>query len=178
VDNGGDSLTGGIDFHEHVELGRDTQVGLALKQFQASGAGEYLHVVMGPGCDGESSQAALAAARDRLIATGQYVGSVDLVSLLQETFARTEILGDARTPNIMYNAAKLLREAPPGKRDELIMVVPRGKDPRPLIPATWLCSAWIFQDAPYCANLMCYEQAPCPVHTSGLTESRQATAKF
>lgn len=176
VDNGGDSITGGIDFHGHVELGRDTQVSLALQQFQSTGKGEYLHVVMGPGCDGESSMEALHAAYNQLVAKGKLLDTVDLHPLLEETFARTSILGETRTPNIMYNANKLLlQEAKKNEEGEqgggttssslVRMEVPRGDRHR--IPAQWLCSAWIFRDAPYCASLTCDQHFPCKSHLAG-----------
>jgi hypothetical protein len=62
VDNGGDSLTGGADFQNDCRDARDVQVLASLIAAQELGVCRFLHVVFGPGCDGESSEEMLSGA--------------------------------------------------------------------------------------------------------------------
>ena len=77
VDCGGDVLTGGLDFATHVELGRDRQV---LRALQTS-AVPYTMVVLGPGCDAESSVAAMTTCVRASEESGELLGVLPLDEL-------------------------------------------------------------------------------------------------
>lgn len=57
-DAGGDGLTGGVDFEGDVELGRDIQMTKVLRSCGVP----FIHIVVGPGCDGESTEEQMLAA--------------------------------------------------------------------------------------------------------------------
>lgn len=158
VDNGGDSLTGGVDFHEgqHPDTGRDRQVLLALQAWASRGAAppeaspqrqrRAVHVILGPGCDGESTAAQLDAA----------VGGADEDGLVLGAFALDErVIGPMkhvsknvtpdRTPNVVVAAFEA--QAAPGSDPSAATVVPRNL--RPEIPQRWLQAALCMRlDAP------------------------------
>jgi len=101
VDLGGDSLTGGVDFAGgNAEFGRDRQV---LRALEASGV-PFVHLVLGPGCDGESTvpqmQEAVRAADER----GALLGVLPLADVVPPMAALARTLSPNRTPNILARA--------------------------------------------------------------------------
>jgi hypothetical protein len=67
IDNGGDSVSGGIDFKHDPRLARDMQVSVALERWKRANIAkgnevDALHVVFGPCCDGETTEEDMLAA--------------------------------------------------------------------------------------------------------------------
>jgi len=108
VDLGGDSLTGGVDFEGEVEMGRDRQVLFALR---ASGV-PFVHLMLGPGCDGESPIESMQAAMRDVDGRGELLGILPLEELAPVIAERAKTLSASRTPNIIINAIKKLAEQP------------------------------------------------------------------
>mmetsp|Transcript_48273 Transcript_48273/g.151723 ORF Transcript_48273/g.151723 Transcript_48273/m.151723 type:complete len:328 (+) Transcript_48273:65-1048(+) len=108
VDLGGDSLTGGIDFATHVELGRDRQV---LHALRASGL-PFVHLVLGPGCDGESSEEAMRAAIRTADERGELLGVLPLDGVISFMSEHSGMLSPSRTPNILKAALDHLAAGP------------------------------------------------------------------
>jgi len=130
VDCGGDVLTGGLDFAGDVELGRDRQV---LHALQTSGI-PFTLLVLGPGCDAESSVPAMTAAVRAAAERGELVGvlPLDEVAPLAASFCAG--LSASRTPNVI-NAAVQRPLAAEGE-DELCTITRHGTTQR--IPCAWL----------------------------------------
>jgi len=100
VDCGGDSLTGGIDFQGDVECGRDRQVLRGLKRAMVP----VVHMLLAPGCDGESTVAAMETAVAKAAKRGAVLGQWSLdeeISCMQPLCA---VLSNNRTPNLMRDA--------------------------------------------------------------------------
>ncbi|ETO25014.1 hypothetical protein RFI_12132 [Reticulomyxa filosa] len=139
IDNGGDSLTGGIDYVEHVELGRDKQVKYALESQTNI---DYLYVVMGPGCDGESEKSSLS--KGLLDNIQSFLGYFMLTeSLVSQLRSCAKFLPPQRTPNIIFDAYNKFQNQ--DKKtillDDLIQI---DRGVKPFIPLRWLISAWVF----------------------------------
>ena len=101
VDCGGDSLTGGRNFIVHPELGRDRQV---LRACRESGI-FCIHLVLGPGCDGESSAEELRKSVAELHRQGSYLGAWDRFPSAAHSLAElAKDLAPNRTPNIIARA--------------------------------------------------------------------------
>lgn len=143
VDNGGDSLTGGIDFESDPELGRDRQVLRALSKSGVS----FLHLVAGPCCDGESTEAEMRRAMTAADEVGSYLGSFSLADTLPSMFKLSSQLDASRTPNVMHSALVGELEAvgeamgsSSAARGRVI--VPRHR--HPVVPVEWLTHGFIF----------------------------------
>ena len=130
VDCGGDVLTGGLDFATHVELGRDRQV---LRALQTSGV-PFTTLVLGPGCDAESSVAVMTEAVRGLADKDQLLGvmPLDEVATVAASFCTT--LSDSRTPNLIHAAVVRQRDAP--GEGGLCAITRHGNTQR--IPWSWL----------------------------------------
>ena len=100
VDLGGDSLTGGVDFESDPECGRDRQVLHALRASRVP----CVHLVLGPGCDGESSVEAMSEAVRRLDSNGALLGVLPLDDLIGPLSRYGTTLAPNRTPNIIKAA--------------------------------------------------------------------------
>jgi len=100
IDNGGDCITGGMDWEGSAELGRDVQM---LNSIVKSGI-PHLILACGPGCDGESSVKTMNETVTRLQKQGSYLGAFKLKDLVTEVRPWTENLSPMRTPNICYSA--------------------------------------------------------------------------
>jgi ubiquitin len=141
VDNGGDSLTGGIDFADgDPELGRDRQV---LRALSKSGV-DFLHLVAGPCCDGESTEDEMLGAIQAADVVGSYLGNFSLADVLPTMYTRSSQLDPSRTPNIMHSA--LVGELEPAESVSLDgtprVVVPRHR--KPAVPVAWLTRGFMF----------------------------------
>eukprot|EP00754_Rhynchopus_humris_P001886 Rhum_TRINITY_DN11070_c0_g2::Rhum_TRINITY_DN11070_c0_g2_i1::g.42195::m.42195 len=135
VDCGGDSLTGGVDWKTSPDLGRDTQV---LRGLGSCGV-TFLHVVLGPGCDGESTAEQLGAAGESLREKGCFVGAFPVARVASAMRALSEQLAENRTPNIMHAA---WRGGLPEREDGSCEVARHGLTQ--WIPREFLLSAWVF----------------------------------
>lgn len=130
VDAGGDSVTGGVDWQESPAFGRDRQM---LAVLSSALWASFLHVVVGPGCDGESSESALRGAFHRLQEAGILLGSFDMDErLLSSIRPLAQSLARNRTPNIVEDCASGALVA---DQDGMV-VVPRMEKPR--LPIRWL----------------------------------------
>eukprot|EP01006_Ploeotia_vitrea_P022341 TRINITY_DN54747_c0_g1_i1.p1 TRINITY_DN54747_c0_g1~~TRINITY_DN54747_c0_g1_i1.p1 ORF type:complete len:329 (+),score=31.04 TRINITY_DN54747_c0_g1_i1:60-989(+) len=141
VDNGGDSLTFGVDFKDgKPELGRDYQVLSALRSSQLP----FFHVVFGPGCDGESTQEAMEQAVTKLDATGNLCGYLhigDNLGVMKEEGCPK--IGATRTPHIMWAAADAAKdECKTGEEDTKMVLIDRMT--RPTLPRCWLYHGLVF----------------------------------
>ena len=145
VDCGGDSLTGGLDFDasngpESAEMGRDRQV---LRALHNSGV-PYTHIVLGPGCDAESSVADMADAVRELDEEGRLLGVMSLERLLPMMSALTRTLAPSRTPNIM--AASLAHLQAAGDAAAMVTIRRHGHEAR--MPHAWFVVGLAFKGGP------------------------------
>ena len=107
IDLGGDSLTGGRDFARDAELGRDRQVLHALRSSCRAGAlpGGVVHIVLGPGCDGETPIDAMRAAVRGADERGELLGAMPRLGGTLPMMAQLAGgLSASRTPNILAAA--------------------------------------------------------------------------
>jgi len=111
VDNGGDSLTGGIDFKGgNPELGRDRQVVRLLTSSDMGLRIPFVHLVAGPCCDGESSFVDMRRAIMALHARGQYRGVFSIEPLLPVLRQVSASVSKDRTPNIIIHSYDFHKE--------------------------------------------------------------------
>lgn len=132
VDTGGDSIVqDAISGHE----GRDKEM---LEMLKASPI-PFLLFVLGPGCDGESTEAQILHAFGRLIEEKKFVGCQSMESLIPifEKFAAN--LSENRTPNIIRNAFQNKLMVTSTEQ----MIVPRGITPG--ISKKWLTHCFAFR---------------------------------
>lgn len=140
VDCGGDSLTGGFDFEGgSFEFGRDRQV---LHALAASGV-PFVQIILGPGCDGESSIEAMQKAVQQADASGTVLGIIPLDALVPQMALFTQTLRPSRTPNILAHALQVVKkrqagEAPVDADDESEHCVIRRHGGEASIPWGWL----------------------------------------
>lgn len=138
VDLGGDSLTGGIDYEGgSFEFGRDRQV---LHALAASGR-RVVQLVFGPGCDGESSIAAMQTAVQKAADDGSLIGVLPLTEELVPEMARMAAnLSASRTPNILARAAAHVADGAEQAGGAPLCVIERHGN-RAEIPWSWLTVA-------------------------------------
>jgi len=167
IDCGGDSLTGGKDFAVDAITGRDQQVLYALRTYQQKNPGfEFVHVVLAPGCDAETTEKQMIeeVGRDpsdhsgplKTCAGRKYLGSFSIEDLIEDCFPLVQSLANNRTPFLMYRALKdspqfnLERPKPEeegyqGCRD----VVKLGRHGNfSVIPRLWLLRGLVFKYNP------------------------------
>jgi len=117
IDCGGDSLTGGKDFSLDVITGRDQQVLYALRTYKHNHPDfDFIHVVLGPGCDAETPEQVMIAeiGRDPSDCSGplktcagrNYLGSFSIEDMIEDCFPLVQSLENNRTPYLMYRALK------------------------------------------------------------------------
>lgn len=138
VDAGGDSLTGGIDFLLDPALGRDRQM---LTILATSGI-PFIHYLLAPCCDGESSQELMNQCVSQADTLGMYLGYFKIQKEIAETMKRLSLaLSPNRTTNIISNSVLELQS------EELIhdsvVLVDRGI--KPTIPLFWLQVVLVFE---------------------------------
>lgn len=132
VDTGADSV---VATAESGEDGRDKTMFRILRNLDTP----LLHVLVAPGCDGETSFADLRETFRRLTEAGQYLGCFALDPMLAAYREFAESLEPERTPNIILAAFE--GTLPPGPNGGLM--VPRGMEPE--IPGSWLTRAFVFR---------------------------------
>lgn len=139
VDAGGDSIAsrGG-----RGRLERDQRMLDVLRQAGTP----VLHVVVAPGCDGESTVEDLYFTLRNLLAAGRYRGCFALDPILPVMRSLSGGLNETRTPRIILRAADgQLAHTGDGR-----LVVPRGCNP--VVPAEWLTHAFVFEPEPLPAS--------------------------
>lgn len=135
IDAGGDSIAS-QDGRGHLE--RDQRM---LNVLRRTGV-PLLHVVVAPGCDGESTVADLRASLTSLLDANRYRGCFALAPVLPTLQTLSTGLSEKRTPRIILSAASdQLRRTESG-----LQVVPRGCEPA--VPASWLRHAFVFEPEP------------------------------
>lgn len=130
-DSGGDGLTGGVDFDGDVALGRDIQM---LGVLRACGT-PFVHVVIGPGCDGESTEAQMREAMAAEQVKGTFRGVFSLRSLVWRQ--NCVGLGPTRTPMVCLDACDAAADE--AYDDAHRTVIQRNI--KPAIPTRWLTHA-------------------------------------
>jgi len=117
VDCGGDSLTGGKDFVVDIRTGRDQQVLRAFRKYSKHHPDfTFIHLVLGPGCDAESSEDVMRKEvwmeptiddpQRNWCAGRMYLGCFSMEKMIEECFPLVEHLEKNRTPFLMYRAMK------------------------------------------------------------------------
>jgi len=159
VDCGGDSLTSGKDFSFHPLTGRDHQVLYAFRKYRHKKPDfKFIHVVLGPGCDGETPRKEMALSvmgtpEERLYwcEGRKYLGAFQTDDMIEECFPLVQNLEMNRTPYLMYRALKDSGEFcldRPQKNDEwydpnLVKIARHGNFQ--LIPRIWLLHGLVFE---------------------------------
>jgi hypothetical protein len=133
VDTGGDSLTGGVE----DELSFDKTGLKALKQLGVP----FVYIVLGPGCDGESTIPMLKSAVKRESKAGSLLGEFDLKNIIEiwEPIS-TNLLDFKRTPNIIANAKSKIERNPDLAND--LTTIQRHRIPD--VPTSWLIKGIAF----------------------------------
>ena len=138
VDAGGDSLTGGIDFQMDPALGRDRQM---LTILATSGI-PFIHYLIGPGCDGESSVNLMKNCILQADSMGMYLGHFHIDDITANTMKNlSTALSPKRTTNILADA--VLNYPKVNADDDTMILVDRGL--KPDIPLFWLQSVLVFK---------------------------------
>lgn len=148
VDFGGDSLTGGIDFTGDPECGRDRQVLHALRASKLP----CVQLVLGPGCDGESSVEAMRAAVRAADERGQLLGVLPLADVVGTMAQCAATLKPSRTPNIVQSAFAFYKSQglAPGTAAGLCTISRHGHEQQ--VPWAWLTVALAFKVGPEVAS--------------------------
>ncbi|KAL1524748.1 hypothetical protein AB1Y20_019631 [Prymnesium parvum] len=139
VDLGGDSLTGGFDFHGDAEFGRDRQVLHALRASNVP----CVHLVVAPGCDGESTIEGMRAAVRELDEAGALLGTMPLDEMVGTMRSHAANLSPMRTPNIIHSAFGRVNSASSddgaAASPEMFRIVRHNQEAH--IPCSWLTIA-------------------------------------
>ena len=143
VDLGGDSLTGGADFDGgSFEFGRDRQV---LHALSTSGI-PFIHIVCGPGCDGESTIDMMKSAVAKADESGALLGVLQLDDLIPHMAEMAQTLSSSRTPNILSRALATVearRRGVPDAEGECYAIERHGN--QNLVPWSWLTVGLVFK---------------------------------
>lgn len=135
VDCGGDSISGGVDWQGCPGKGRDMQMLNCLRVCGIS----FLHVVLGPGCDGETEEPRMRACCAQLSAQGSLRGVFQVEPLLADMVGCCTALAPSRTPNLMLRAqsdALPSVQAPDNKSGDSVCITRGRRNTR--IPREWL----------------------------------------
>jgi len=132
IDTGADSI---ISEATSGPKGRDQRMMNMLNRLGTS----YFHVVVSPGCDGETTFTQLTETITEFTASEEYLGCVSILDIVPMMSELARPLKFNRTPNIIAEACSHYFN----KLDEdQIFEVPRGLKPK--IPIKWLSVALIF----------------------------------
>lgn len=134
IDTGGDSMATDAS---SGSSGRDKRMLRLLQRIDVP----FLHVVVAPGCDGESEQDDLGNALELRIAQAEYRGCFSLEPFVPVYRALSATLKKRRTPGIILSAFDNQLEVVHNQ-----VKVPRGC--KPWVPCDWLTQAWVFQYGP------------------------------
>jgi hypothetical protein len=99
-----------------------------------------LHLVVGPGADGETDALTLARAVERQQAAGRYLGAFSIDPILKGMWDLIHPLPPDRAQHILLSAYE--GRLPAGAEPDRV-AVPRGV--RPQIPRRWLASVLAFE---------------------------------
>ena len=134
VDLGGDSLTCGTDGNE---FGFDRT---GIKALQNIGI-PFTYIVLGLGCDGESTIEMLQNAIAREVEHNSILGSFKLDKIVEQMMPISKnLLADDRTPNIIANANKEIQND--NQKSFKLSLINRHR--KPLIPNEWLITGIAF----------------------------------
>lgn len=134
IDMGGDSLTCG----EEDEYGFDRTGLRALQQLNKS----FIYIVLGPGCDGESTIEMIRTAIKHQAYAGSLLGEFDLNQEIEFMSPISRALLDPkRTPNIIADAKAQLDKF--SKNTTSMITIPRHRQPN--IPLNWLIKGIVFE---------------------------------
>lgn len=135
VDGGGDSLTGGVS--DNVETEFDRTGVRALQEFGKP----FTYIVIGPGCDGESTIEMLKGAVKHENENNSFLGHFDLSPFIEKwEKLSSKLLKDDRTPNIMRLANNEIKNNP--KIINELQAIERHRKPK--IPLKWLITGLVF----------------------------------
>ena len=134
VDTGADSI---VRDASSGARGRDKIMMQLLGRLSLPG----FHIVVAPGCDGETKFEDLVATFRELAAAGEYAGCFSLEPVVSFFARLSERLDRVRTPNIIVDAFADRLQTVTDHPD--LMVVPRGIHPE--IPRTWLTRAFVIK---------------------------------
>ena len=135
IDGGGDSLTGGVSNNVETEFDRT-----GIRALQEYGK-PFTYIVIGPGCDGESTMKMLKGAVKYEIKNNSFLGHFDISPFIDKwANLSSKLLKDDRTPNIMRIANNVIKENP--KRENDLQVIERHRKPK--IPIKWLVTGLAF----------------------------------
>jgi hypothetical protein len=135
VDAGGDSIA------TQSGRGHDERDQRMLRVILRTGV-PVLHVVVAPGCDGESSVKDLRGALAERIVTKNYRGCFALEPILPVLRSLSGGLAESRTPRIILRAA----DGELARTNDRNVIVPRGCNP--VVPPAWLANAFVFEPEP------------------------------
>lgn len=134
VDLGGDSLTCGMDGNE---LGFDRTGIIALQEIGIP----FTYIVLGLGCDGESTKEMLQNAIAREVEQGSVLGSFRMNKIIEQMLPVSKnLLAKDRTPNIITNAYSEIQND--NKKSFELSKINRHR--KPLIPNEWLITGIAF----------------------------------
>jgi len=165
IDCGGDSLSGGKDFTFDPITGRDQQILNALRKYRVGHPNfDFLHVVLAPGCDGETSEQNMIMEVYRPAGFlpqcngRQYRGAFSLKNLIKDCFEKTDVRNVEvnRTPFLMYRALKdndefCLPRLEGDKSGKELVIIERHRN-RQAIPRSWLLHGLVFTYDPKMDN--------------------------
>ena len=130
------------------EMGRDRQVLTALRASRVP----FIHLILGPGCDGESGVEQMREAMREADARQQIAGLLPLEVLAPQMRVLSATLKSSRTPNIIADAieAESRRGQQRGQHDaystEMRTIVRHGRTQA--VPLRWLTVAVALSDPP------------------------------
>lgn len=132
VDTGADSI---VEKATSREFGRDKMMLETLTGLSCP----LLHIVVAPGCDGETSFTDLRNSFERLRLERKYKECFHLSPIMSILRKLSASLEENRTPNIIVAAHEGRLET--ASKDD-VLLIPRGM--RPAIPKPWLERAFVF----------------------------------
>lgn len=136
VDGGGDSLTGGVSDNVETEFDRS-----GIRALQEYGK-PFTYIIMGPGCDGESTIDMLKGAVKYENNNHSFIGLFDLSSIISKWEKLSlELLDNDRTPNIMRIANDEIKNEP--NKANNMQTIQRHRKPK--IPLKWLITGLAFE---------------------------------
>lgn len=130
IDNGGDSLTCGVeDVNSFDRSGLRT-----LKRIGKP----FIYIVFGVGCDGESTVEMIVNSLEKEYEAKSLLGEFDLKEIIELTQVMSKsILKNDRTPNIIADAVSVYENS-----EDKLITIPRHRKPQ--IPLSWITKGVAF----------------------------------